>query len=99
MTSIQLKTEGDNNVLVFKFQEKEIIHLHSSPLMNHFIKFILQNSAGVKVADLLLNLKVPTIKDLEAAAANVEQIKTSKSLLLKETEDLISKLLRTQISK
>ena len=49
--------------------------------------------------DLLLNLKIPLIKDLEEASANVEQIKTSKSLLLKETEELISMLLRTQISK
>lgn len=99
LTSIQIKTEGEEQVLVFKFQEKEIIHLHSSVSMHHFIKFILQNAIGVKVADLLLNLKVPSIKDLEAATANVEQIKALKFLLLKDTEDLIAKLLRTQISK
>ena len=63
------------------------------------MKFILQNATGVKVADLLLNLKIPTIKDLEAVTANVEQIKVAKSQILKDTEELIFKLLRTQISK
>jgi hypothetical protein len=99
LTSIQIKTEGEESVLAFKFQEKEIINLHSSVIMNHFIKFILQNATGVKVADLLLNLKIPTIQELEAVTNNIEQIKASKSLLLRDTEDLISKLLRTQISK
>ena len=99
LTSLQIKSEGEENILIFKFQDQEIIQLHSSALMNHFIKFILQNATGVKVADLLLNLKIPLIKDLEEASANVEQIKASKSLLLKETEELISMLLRTQISK
>jgi hypothetical protein len=67
--------------------------------MNNFIKFILQNATGVKIADILLNLKVPTIQELEAVTNNVEQLKLSKALLLKETEDLISHILRTQIAK
>ena len=99
LTSLQIKTEGENNILVFKSEEKEIVHLHSSVIMNHFIKFILQNASGVKIADLLLNLKVPSIIDLEAVTTNVEQIKASKSLLLNDTEELILKLLRIQISK
>jgi hypothetical protein len=99
LTSLLLKNEGEVSILVFKFQEKEIVHLHSSATMNNFIKFILQNANGVKIADILLNLKVPTIQELEAVTNNVEQLKLSKALLLKETEDLISHILRTQIAK
>lgn len=99
LTSTQIKSEGEENILIFKFQEKEIIHLHSSALMNNFIKFILQNANGVKIAEILLNLKIPLIKDLEETSAKVEQINASKALILKETEELISTLLRTQISK
>jgi hypothetical protein len=99
LTSLVIKNEGEVSLLIFKFQEKEIIHLHSTCTMNHFIKFILQNATGVKIADILLNLKVPAITDLEAVTSNVEQIKLSKALLLKDTEELISLLLRTQISK
>ena len=99
LTSTQIKSEGEENILIFKFQEREIIHLHSSALMNNFIKFILQNANGVKIADILLNLKIPLIKDLEDTSAKVEQINASKALILKETEELISTLLRTQISK
>lgn len=99
LSSLQMKNEGEESILIFKFQEKEIIHLHTTAAMNHFIKFILQNATGVKIADILLNLKVPSIEDLTFVTTNVEQIKVSKSLLLNNTEELISKLLRTQISK
>lgn len=99
LTSIQLKTETDDSVLIFKYQETEIVHLHSNPIMLHFIKFILQNALGVKVADILVNLQIPGLKELENVTTNVEKIKNSKFQLLKQTEDLISKLLRTQISK
>lgn len=99
LTSLQIKTEGEECILIFKFQNQEIIHLHSNATMNHFIKFILQNAMGVKIADILLNLKVPSINDLTAVTTNVEQIKASKSLLLSNSEELISRILRTQISK
>lgn len=99
LTSIQIKTEGEESILIFKNQDKDIIHLHTSITMNHFIKFVLQNALGTKIADILLHLKVPTIKELEEVTTNIELIKASKTNLLKTTEDLISKLLRTQISK
>lgn len=99
LTSLQVKTEGEESILIFKFQDKDILHLHSTAIMNHFMKFVLQNTTGVKIADILLNLKVPSIADLTQVTSNVEQIKASKSLLLNNTEDLISKILRTQISK
>ena len=99
LTSLQIKNEGEESLLIFKFQERDVIHLHSTATMNHFIKFILQNAIGVKISDLLVNLKVPTISELEAVTSNVEHVKASKVLLQKETENLISKLLRTQISK
>lgn len=99
LTSMALKNEGEESVLIFKCQEKDIIHLHSSSLMNHFIKFVLQNATGVKIADILVNLRIPSFADLTNVTNSVEQIKNSKELLLKETEELISTLLRNQISR
>lgn len=99
LTSVQIKTENEDSLLVFKHHDREIIHLHSSMAMNHFIKFILQNAIGVKIADLLLNLRVPSLKELEVVTANSEKIKAAKMYLLLETEDLIANLLRSQISK
>jgi hypothetical protein len=63
------------------------------------MKFVLQNAMGIKIADILLNFKVPSIIDLIAVTSNIEQIKASKFLLLNGTEAMISKVLRTQISK
>jgi hypothetical protein len=76
-----------------------MVHLYSSVTMNHFIKFILQNANGVKIADILVNLKVPSTTDLEAVTRNIEQIKHSKMALLTETENFISQVLRNQISR
>ncbi len=99
LTSAVLKNEGEESVLVLKCQDKDIVHLHASQLMNQFIKFILQNANGVKVADILVNLRIPDLVDLMNVTKNVEQIKVSKEQLQKETEELISAILRNQISK
>lgn len=99
LSMVVLKNENDESVLILKCQEKEIVHLHASPLMNQFIKFILNKANGVKIADILVNLRVPGLEDLSKATKAVEQIKQSKEMLLKETEDLISAILRNQISR
>jgi hypothetical protein len=99
LTSLVVKNTEEESVLIFKFHEKEIIHFYSSPIMNHFIKFVLQNATGVKIADILLNLKVPTLKDLESTTKHFEQLRESKTLLLKSTEELIAQILRTEISR
>jgi hypothetical protein len=98
LTSVVLKNEGEDSILIFKCHDKDIIHLHAASLMNHFIKFILQNATGMKIADILVNLRIPTLVELSNVTSNVEQIKIAKELLLKETEELISQLLRNQIS-
>jgi len=99
LTSTVLKNEGEEAVLILKYQDKDIVHLHASSLINHFIKFILQNASGVKIADILVNLRIPALADLTTVTKNVEQLKNSKELLLKETEELISAVLRNQISR
>ncbi|MBC7428431.1 MAG: hypothetical protein H7336_07465 [Bacteriovorax sp.] len=99
MTSLLIKNTDDTSVLIFKFQEKEIIHLHSTPVMIHFIKFILQNAMGVKIADILLNLKVPAAKDLMLTTKSFENLKATNITLLKETEELIAFILRTEVSR
>ncbi len=99
LSSLTIKNTEDASVLIFKFQDKEIIHLHSSPVMIHFIKFILQNAMGVKVSDILLNLKVPTAADLIQTTKSFENLKATKLALLKETEELIAVILRTEVSR
>lgn len=99
LSSVQIKTEAEDSILIFKHQDVEILHLHTSPIMNHFMKFVLQNAKGIKIADILLNLKVPSLDDLTTVTTNLEEIKASKAQLLSKTENLISQILRTQISK
>lgn len=99
LSNLTIKNTEDTSMLIFKFQDKEIIHLHSSAVMIHFIKFILQNAVGVKVSDILLNLKVPTAADLVQTTKSFENLKTTKLALLKETEELIAEILRTEVSR
>jgi hypothetical protein len=53
----------------------------------------------VKIADILLNLKVPTSVELETALLKYEEMKTTYTSIQQETEKLISQLLRNEISK
>ncbi len=99
LTNLSIKHTDETSVLIFKHQEKEIIHLHSTSIMIHFVKFILQTANGIKVSDILLNLKVPTINDLLEITKSFEDLKTTKTVLLKESEELIANILRTEISK
>lgn len=99
LSSMLIKNSEETSMLILKFQEKEVIHLHSTPVMIHFIKFILQNATGVKIADILLNLKVPKASDLILTTKSFENIKTTKLALLKETEELIAVILRTEVSR
>jgi hypothetical protein len=99
LTALQIKMEEEESILVLKNQDTDILHLYSTATMNHFIKFLLQNAIGMKISDILLNLKVPNNSDLKLVTTNLEEIIASKNLLLSHSENLISKLLRTQISK
>ena len=65
----------------------------------YFIKFILQNAMGIKVSDILLNLKVPTAADLVQTTKSFENLKATKLALLKDTEELIAVILRTEVSR
>lgn len=99
LTSLVIKNSDDTAILIFKFQDKEIIHLHSSMIMIHFIKFILQSANGIRISDILLNLKVPTIKDLTHTTKSFENLKEIQVALLKESEELIANILRTEVSR
>lgn len=99
LTSLIIKTIEELPVLVFKHKEIEVIHLHSNPVMIHFIKFILQSAMGIKVSDILLNLKVPSLKDLNETTKRFEDLKAFKMALLKDSEELIANILRTEVSR
>ncbi|MBY0413599.1 MAG: hypothetical protein K2Q18_05515, partial [Bdellovibrionales bacterium] len=99
LSSLVIKTTDESSILVFKHLDRDIIHLHSSAVMVHFIKFILQSANGIKVSDILLNLKVPSIKDLNETTKSFEDLKATKMALLKESEELIAGILRAEVSK
>ena len=67
--------------------------------MIHFIKFILSSANGVKIADILLNLKVPSEKDLKEITKKFEDVKETKQTLYSETIGLISQILTSEVSR
>ena len=99
LSSLSIKTTDDSTILIFKFQDKDIIHLHANASMIHFIKYILQGATGIKIADILLNLRIPSAHDLEVATNKFEELKSTKTALLKDTEELIASILRTEVSR
>lgn len=99
LTSLSIKNADDACILIFKFQEKDIIYLHASPVMIHFIKFILQGATGIKIADILLNLKVPSAQDLMETTKRFDDLKSTKLALLKDSEELVAAILRTEVSR
>jgi hypothetical protein len=99
MTSILIRSLEDITLLIIKHNDRDIVHLNTSKIMANFIKFILQNAHGIKIADILTNLKVPTTLDLESITSKFEEIKNVQLTLQTETENLISQLLRNEISR
>jgi hypothetical protein len=99
LTSLQVKNEDDIAILTLKSTDKAIIELHARPLMIQFIKFILNRANGVSIANILTNLRIPSCAELEVITQNVEQIKNTNLKLLEECEQMISQILRSQISK
>jgi hypothetical protein len=99
LTSFNLKIQDDITLIVLKSHHKEVVNFHTTKSLAHFIKFILQSAMDVKIADILLNLKVPTSVELETALLKYEEMKTTYTSIQQETEKLISQLLRNEISK
>jgi hypothetical protein len=66
--------------------------------MNQFLKFILSNAVGMKISDILINLKVPSQVELEKVIEDFELINSTKEELIKTTDDLILQILRNQIA-
>ena len=99
LTSMVVKNNEDDSVLILKFQDKDIVHLHSAALMIHFMKFILQNAVGVHISDILLNLKVPALAELESVTKRFDELKKTQENLLLETEGLIAMILRSEINR
>ncbi len=99
LTSLQLVQDGDITALILKHNDKDIVHLNAAVKMNQFIKFILLKAYGVKIADILINLKVPCATEIDEVTKNVELINNCKLHLLNETEDLIAMILKNQISR
>lgn len=99
LSSLSIKTADDSTILIFKHMDKDIIHLHANAPMIHFIKFILQGATGIKIADILLNLRIPSAHDLEMTTKKFEDLKSTKIALLSDTEELIAGILRSEVSK
>jgi hypothetical protein len=97
LSSVQLLRDEEEYRLLLKFQDTTLITIHAPILMNHFLKFILNNAIGIKVSDILINLKVPSQADLEKVVEELELINNTKEDLISKTENLILQTLRNQI--
>jgi hypothetical protein len=98
LSSLQLVREEEEFRLVLKFQETTIVTFHTTVLMNHFLKFILNNAIGMKISDILINLKAPSQNALEQVVEDFELINSAKEELINTTDNLIIQILRNQIS-
>lgn len=99
LQSFVVKADEELSILSLKYQDRDVIQFHTTDIMNQFIKFILQRAVGAKISDILMNLKVPSIADLEKVTTHFSEIKNAKENVLRETEELISTVLRNQISR
>lgn len=99
LTSLVIKNEEDFSYLEFKNNDKEVVQVHASTLMLHFIKFLLQGANGMRIDEIVANLRVPSDKDLTEVTKKFEDVKLTKIQLFNETKDLISFILRTEVSR
>lgn len=98
LSGLQLVRDEDEYRLVLKFQDASIVTFHTSALMNHFLKFILNNAIGMKISDILINLKAPSEQELAKIIEEFELINNVKEELVSRTNALILQTLRNQIS-
>jgi hypothetical protein len=98
LSSVHLLREDEEYQLILKFQETSVVTFHTTALMNQFLKFILTNAVGMKISDILINLKVPSQVELEKVIEDFELINNTKEELIKTTENLILQILRNQIA-
>jgi hypothetical protein len=98
MTSFQLKNESNQYSITLLSSERKIVSFYSNESLIQFIKFILQNATGIKIADILIGLKLPTIVEFENVISKFSMIKENKHNLIKKTDLIISKIFQDQIS-
>jgi hypothetical protein len=98
LTHCQVKAEGENHFIELSSGEHLVVRLFSDPVLLSFIKFILSNSNGVKISELLTAIAVPRITELKEILENYSLIKSSLEQLLGDTDSIINKILTTQIS-
>ncbi len=99
LSSVVLKSGEDFNYLVLKNENRDIVHLHGNITMLNFIKYIIQNAAGLRIVDVLMNLRIPRAVELEEAMNKIQEVQDTQMDLLQKTKDLISTILRNQLTK
>jgi len=98
LSTLNLVRFEDELRLILNFNEKTIVTFHATSLMNHFIKFILTNAIGMKISDILVNLAIPSQKDLETVVSDFELVNNVKEEIILTTENMILQTLRARIA-
>jgi hypothetical protein len=98
LSMVQINTKDDNYYLTLKSGDKKIISIYSSQNMIQFMKYILQNAAGVKISEIMLGLRMPLIDDLDSTLSKFKMVKDNKQILLSRTNNLIEQIFIEQIS-
>ena len=98
LSGLNIIRHEEDSRLVLQFKDTTIVTFHTSTLMIHFLKFILTNAIGMKISDILRNLKAPCVSDLEKVMSDFEAANVIKVDLLNSANELIIQILRNQFA-
>lgn len=97
LTSSVIKNDEENFQLILFSGDKKVISIYSNENMINFMKFIIQNAEGAKIADIIMGLRVPSISDLESVIAKFSGLKECKIELIKKADNMIARIFQNQI--
>lgn len=98
ISNVSIKNDEGTSTLIITSGERNVVAIYSADNMVQFLKYILQNAIGYKIADVLRFLKAPTIAELDQVISQFSIVKDNKINLIKKTDQIIAQIFREQIS-
>lgn len=90
--------DGSTERLVFKSNDQEIVEFYSSKELLRFIKYIVSRAKGAPIGQLISHLQLPREEELKTIIDSFVDLSDSYQVLYSQTQDLVRKVLNSQIS-